>query len=90
MAKKKKKRNSLLALGLTSGVGAFAVAGLPSNASTTPIKQNITGGFAKFSTAFPVAFRLKGTALVLRSSSKLIKTTSRLKKRKMKGGRKRR
>lgn len=80
MARRKKKRNTnLLELGLTTGVGGFAIGALPSNASTSPIKASVTGGFSKFSTVFPIAFKLKAGALVLKTTGGLIKATKKLK-----------
>ncbi len=79
-----KKDKGLIELGLLTGVSGFAVGALPSNADTTPIKQNVTHGISRFSRVFPTAFALKRTEMVVKTSGKLVKTTNRLDKPKKK------
>jgi len=85
MAKKKKRKSQvmgLLSLGLASGVGATAISSLPVTPESAAIRTSMTGGLSKLSTAFPPAFKLAGTGIVLKQTGRLIKTTRKLSKKK--------
>ena len=87
MPKKKKKSNvkQLMKLGLFTGVGAASVGALPSTSpESASIKQNLTGGFSRFSTGFKPAFKLAGTTIILKQTKRLVKTTKKLKRRRKK------
>ena len=80
MAKKRKKRrrNSLLGLGLQTGVSSVAVNVLPPN----PVSPQVSKGFTEFAGFFPTFGKLKGAELVIRGTSGVIKATKKLKPKK--------
>jgi hypothetical protein len=71
----KKQTKKMMGLGTQVIAGSMIVGALPQNAVT----ENMSKGYANFSTAFPTVGKLAGAGLTINMTKKLLKTTKKVK-----------